>query len=92
VGLSPVNRSIDEFGRAVVIDKVRNCDGLFTLTVSSFIDRYAEAVTRLPGIFNIWILLNGANGGFAADAPSGGFTVPPKKFPTIRSMFPTAEP
>ncbi len=54
-GLPPVTQIADEFGRAVVIDKVRNCDGSFTLTVSSFIDRYAEAVTRLRGISNIWI-------------------------------------
>jgi hypothetical protein len=92
VGLSPVNQISDEFRRAVVIDEVGNCDGLFTLTVSSFIDRYAEAITGLPGIFYIWILEDSANDSFAADAPSGGFTVPPKKFPTIRSMLPTAEP
>jgi hypothetical protein len=46
----------------------------------------------LPGIFDIWILEDGGNDGFAADAPSGKFTIPPQEFPTIRSMFPTAEP
>src|ERR1039457_3118959 len=91
VGLSPVNQIADELGRAVVIDKVGHCDGLFTLTVPSFIDRYAKTITRLPGLFYIWILLDGANDGFAADAPAGGFNIPPKKLPTIRSMFPMAE-
>ena len=48
VGLSPVNPNTDEFGRAVVIDKVRNRDGLSTLTMSRLIDRYPEAIARLP--------------------------------------------
>src|SRR5256885_9767437 len=50
-----------------VIDNVGNGDGLFRLTISCLIDRYAEAVTRLPGVFHIWVLLNGADDGFAAD-------------------------
>src|SRR5271157_2670916 len=90
VGLPSVNRIIDEFGPAVVVDKVGNCDGLFTLTVSSFIDRYSEAVAGLPCVFYIWVLEDGANDGFAADAPSGGFTVPPKKFPAVGSRLTTA--
>jgi hypothetical protein len=35
VGLSPVNPNTDEFGRAVVIDKIRNRNGLFTLAISA---------------------------------------------------------
>src|SRR5882762_9832570 len=41
-------------GRAVVIDKVGNRCSLFTLTISSLIDRHAEAVTCLPGVFQIF--------------------------------------
>jgi len=92
IGLSPVNQITSELSCDVVIDNVGNGDGLFRLTISCLIDRYAEAVTRLPGVFHIWVLLNGADDGFAADADTGGFSVPPKELPTIRSTPPMAEP
>ncbi len=38
------------------------------------------------------MLLNGADDGFEADADTGGFSVPPKELPTIRSTPPMAEP
>ena len=75
-----------------MINQVGNGDGLFGLTISCLIDRNAEAVTRLPGDFHIWILLDGADDGFATDADTGGFSVPPKELPTIRSAPPMAEP
>jgi hypothetical protein len=92
MGLSPVHRITSELSCAVVIDKVGNGDGLFRLTISCLIDRYAEAVTRLPSVFHIWILLDGADDCFATDAHAGGFSVPPKELPTIRSTPPMAEP
>ncbi len=36
------------------------------------------------------MLLNGADDGFEADADTGGFSVPPKELPTIRSTPPMA--
>ena len=75
-----------------MIDKVGNGNGLFRLTISCRIDRNAETVTPLPGVFHIWILLDGADDGFATDADTGGLSVPPKKLPTIRSTPPMAEP
>jgi len=92
IGLSPVNQITSELSCGVVIDNVGNGDGLFRLTISCLIDRYAEAVTRLPGVFHIWVLLDAADDGFAADADTGGFSVPPKELPTIRSTPPMAEP
>ena len=92
IGLSPVNQISSELSCGVVIDNIGNGDGLFRLTISCLIDRYAEAVTRLPGVFHIWVLLNGADDGFAADPDTGGFSVPPKEPPTIRSTPPMAEP
>jgi hypothetical protein len=88
----PVYRITSELRCDVVIDNVGNGDGLFRLTISCLIDRYAEAVTRLPGVFHIWVLLNAADDGFSADADTGGFSVPPKELPTIRSTPPMAEP
>src|SRR5438874_10688053 len=61
MGLYPVNRITSELSCAVVIDKVANDDSLLRLTISCLIDRYAEAVTRLPGVFHILILLNAAD-------------------------------
>src|SRR5229473_2106373 len=75
-----------------MIDKVGNCYSLFTLAISSLIDRHTQAVTCLPGAFQIWILLDGANDSFAPDAHSGGFAIPPKELPTIRSLFPLSKP
>jgi len=75
-----------------MIDKVANGDSLFRLTISCLIDRYAEAVTRLPGVFHTWVLLDGADDGFPTDADTAGFSVPPKELPTIRSAPPMAEP
>src|SRR2546430_16488750 len=83
IGLSPVNQISSELSSGVVIDNVGNGDGLFRLTISCLIDRYAEAVTRLPGVFPIWVLLNGADDGFAADPDNRGVSVPPKGTPTI---------
>src|ERR1700737_751169 len=71
-----------------MINKVSNCYSPFTLTIACFVDRYAEAITRLPSVFQIWILLDGANDSFAPDAHPGGFAVPPKELPTIRSLLP----
>ena len=88
---STVNRITSELRFAEVIDNVGNGDGLFRLTISCLIDGYAEAVTRLPGVFYIWVLLNGADDGFAAEADTGGFSIPPKEFPTIRSTPPMEE-
>jgi menaquinone-dependent protoporphyrinogen IX oxidase len=92
VSLSPINQITDEFGRVVVIDKVRYGDSLFTLTVSSFINRHAEAVAGLPSVFYIWILVDVADHGFATNPFSNEFTVPPKKLPTSRSSLPTTKP
>src|SRR6266481_933435 len=75
-----------------MINKVGNCYSLFPLAISSLIDRYAQAITCLPSVFQIWILLNGANDSFAPDADSGGFAVPPEELPTIRSLLPLAKP
>jgi hypothetical protein len=91
VGLSTVNQIIGELGRVVVIDKVANCDSLFTLTISSLINRYPEAVTRLPGVLHVWILPHSANDGFATDPDSVGLAVPPKELATIRPTLPMAE-
>jgi hypothetical protein len=92
IGLSPVNRITSELSCAVVINQVGNSDGLFGLTIACLIDRNAEAVTRLPRVFYIWILLDGADDGFATDSDTGEFFVPPKELPTIRSTPPMAEP
>jgi hypothetical protein len=46
-----------------VIDNVGNFDGLFTLTIPNLMDRLAEAVTRLLGVFHTCILLDAANDG-----------------------------
>src|SRR6266853_2981554 len=75
-----------------MINKVGNCYSLFTLAISSLIDRHAQAVTCLPGAFQIWILQDGANDSFAPDARSVGFKVPPEELPTIRSLLPLAKP
>jgi hypothetical protein len=75
-----------------MINKVGNCYSLFTLAIACFVDRYAEAMTRLPSVFQIWILLDGANDSFAPDAHPGGFAVPPKELPTIRPLLPLAKP
>src|SRR5882672_1405065 len=75
-----------------MINKVGNRYSLFTLTIACLVDRYAEAVTRLPSIFQIRILLDCANDGFAPDARSVGFKVPPEELPTIRSLLPLAKP
>jgi hypothetical protein len=75
-----------------VINKVGNCYSLFPLAISSLMDRYAQAVTCLPSVFQIRILLDCANDSFAPDARSVGFKVPPKELPTIRSLFPLAKP
>src|SRR5882672_9227373 len=75
-----------------MINKVGNRYSLFTLTIACIVDRYAEAVTRLPSIFQIRILLDCANDGFAPDARSVGFKVPPEELPTIRSLLPLAKP
>jgi hypothetical protein len=75
-----------------MIDKIGDSDDLFTLTVSSFIDRYTKAIAGLPGVLHIWILLDCANHGFAANSLAWMFAVPPKKFPTIRAVPPVAEP
>jgi hypothetical protein len=75
-----------------VIDKVSNCYGLFALTIACFVDGCTEAVTRLPSVFQIRILLDCANDSFAPDARSVGFAVPPKELPMIRSLLPLAEP
>ena len=92
MGLSPANRISSELSCAVVINQVGNGDGLFGLTISCLIDRNEEAVTRLPGFFHIWILLDGADDGFTTDANTGGFFVPPKELPAIRPTPPMAEP
>jgi hypothetical protein len=62
---------------------------LFTL--SSFIDGYTKAVASLLCVFYIWILLDVANHGFAADPFSNKFIVPPEKLPAIGSILPTTE-
>src|SRR5882762_3643232 len=75
-----------------MINKVGNCYSLFPLAISSLIDRYAQAITCLPSVFQIWILVDGANDSFAPDARSVGFKVPPEELPTIRSLLPLAKP
>jgi hypothetical protein len=75
----------------LVIDKVGNCHSLFALTIPCFVDRYAQAITCLPSIFQIRIMLDCANDRFAPDARSVGFKVPPEELPTIRSLFPLAK-
>jgi hypothetical protein len=75
-----------------VIDKIGNCYSLFTLTIACFVDRYAQAITCLPSVFQIRILLGCANDSFAPDARSVGFKVLPQELPTIRSLFPSAKP
>src|SRR6266566_8909269 len=75
-----------------MINKVGNCYSLFPLAISSLIDRYAQAITCLPSVFQIRVLLDGANDSFAPDAHSGGFAVPPEELPTIRSLLPLAKP
>src|SRR6267378_8678964 len=75
-----------------MINKVGNCYSLFPLAISSLIDRHAQAITCLPSVFQIWILLDGSNDSFAPDARSGGFTVPPEELPTIRCLLPLAKP
>src|ERR1700682_4249247 len=62
------------------------------LTIACFVDRYAEAVTCLPRVFQIWILQDGTDDCFAPDAHSGRFAVPPKELPTIRSLLPLSKP
>src|ERR1700676_3615725 len=62
------------------------------LTIACFVDRYAEAVTCLPSVFQIWILQDGTDDCFAPDAHSGRFAVPPKELPTIRSRLPLSKP
>jgi hypothetical protein len=54
-----------------MINKVGNCYSLFTLAIACLVDRYAEAMTRLPNVFKMWILLDGANDSFAPDARPG---------------------
>jgi hypothetical protein len=54
-----------------MVNKVGNCYSVFTLTIACFVDRYAEAITRLPNVFKIRILLDGANDSFAPDAHPG---------------------
>jgi hypothetical protein len=75
-----------------MVNTVGNCYNQFTLTIACFVDRYAEAITHLPNVFKMWILLDGANDSFAPDTHPGGFAVPPKELPTIRSLLPTAKP
>jgi hypothetical protein len=75
MGLSPINRITSEFTCAVVTDEVGNGDDLFPLAISILIDRHAEAVAGLPRVFHIWILLMGANDGFATDAHAGRLSV-----------------
>src|SRR5713226_8596431 len=75
-----------------MINKVGNCYRLFPLAISSLIDRYAQAITCLPSVFQIRIFLDCANDSFAPDARSVGFKVPPEEFPTIRSLLPLAKP
>src|SRR5258708_3634848 len=62
------------------------------LRIACFVDRYAQAITCLPSVFQIRVLLDGANDSFAPDAHSGRFAVPPKELPTIRSLLPLAKP
>src|SRR5207302_1366718 len=69
-----------------MINKVGDCYSLFTLAISSLINRHAQAITCLPSVFQIWILLDGANDRFAPDAHSGGFAVPPEELPTISTV------
>jgi hypothetical protein len=90
MGLSPLNQIIIEFTGAVMIDKVGNGDGLFPLAISILIDRDAEAIARPPGVFHIWVLLDGPYNGLATDARTGAFSVPPKELPAISSLLPTA--
>src|SRR5882762_6920607 len=75
-----------------MINKVGNCYSLFPLAISSLIDRYAQAITCLPSVFQIRIFLDYANDSFAPGACSVGFAVPPQELPTIRSLFPLAKP
>jgi hypothetical protein len=67
-------------------------NSLFTMTIACFVDRHAQAITCLPSVFQIRVLLDGANDSFAPDADSGGFAVPPKELPTIRPLLPLAKP
>jgi hypothetical protein len=75
-----------------MINQVGNCYSLFPLAISSLIDRHAQAITRLPSVFQIWILLDCTNDSFVPDARSGRFSVSAEELPTIRSLLPLAKP
>jgi hypothetical protein len=91
VGPSAINYITLYIHTSAVINKVDNYYSIFAMTISSPIDRHAEAVTRLPGVRQIWILLDGADDSFAPDAHAGGFAAPPGEFPTIRFFPPLAK-
>jgi hypothetical protein len=92
MGLCSLREIGVQFRFDVVVNQVSNCDSLLGLTIPGFIYGYPEAVAGLPSIFRGGVFLHCADDSHAADTPTSWISVPPKKFPTIRSGLSTAKP